>query len=231
MLMTVGPWKTEHFLPSFLLFFSICFSLFIGSMMALGISRCNSIEEKNLKKWKTHIPHILFNNCYFFLQKMNTRNGEGHQVWILYLQLILSNFLLICENWSSCVWKKKAEDLWMFSEMKTSSLHHCSGKKLVVVSPLPSPFGRRQEDSSGWCFGGQQLSEAQLINEANQFCQSVVSTLDLLWSFFTVTTEGCFRFLCSVFENAYIWGYSSMIRNEFLRINFTETEEKPKRGF
>ena len=107
MLMTVGPWKTEHFLPSFLLFFSICFSLFIGSMMALGISRCNSIEEKNLKKWKTHIPHILFNNCYFFLQKMNTRNGEGHHVWILYLQLILSNFLLICENWSSCVWKKK----------------------------------------------------------------------------------------------------------------------------
>ena len=96
--------------------------------------------------------------------------------------------------------------------------------------PLPSPFGRRQEDSSGWCFGGQQLSEAQLINEANQFCQSVVSTLDLLWSFFTVTTEGCFRFLCSVFENAYIWEYSSMIRNEIFWINFTETEEKPKRG-
>ena len=126
-------------------------------------------------------------------------------------QLILSNFLLICENWSSCVSGKKAEDLWMFSEMKTSSLHHCSGKKLVVVSPLPSPFGRRQEDSSGWCFGGQQLSEAQLINEANQFCQSVVSTLDLLWSFFTVSESAFASSVLYVFENDYISGYSTMI--------------------
>ena len=207
MLMTVGPWKTEHFLPSFLLFFSICFSLFIGSMMALGISRCNSIEEKNLKKWKTHIPHILFNNCYLFFsfQKMNIFSLEmekdNSKVWTLLLRLILSNFLLICENWSSCVWKKKAEDLWMFSEMKTSSLHHCSGKKLVVVSPLPSPFGRRQEDSSGWCFGGQQLSEAQLINEANQFCQSVVSTLDLLWSFFTAFASSILYLKMLTFED------------------------------
>ena len=68
-------------------------------------------------------------------------------------------------------------------------------------SPLPSPFGRRQEDSSGWCFGGQQLSEAELINEANQFCQSVVSTLDLLWSFFTAFASSILYLKMLTFED------------------------------
>ena len=53
---------------------------------------------------------------------------------------------------------EKAEDLWMFLEMKTSSLHYCSSRSLRF------PFSKTKTLAS---------SEAQLINEANQFCQSV----------------------------------------------------------
>ena len=53
---------------------------------------------------------------------------------------------------------EKAEDLWMFLEMKTSSLHYCSSRSLWF------PFSKTKTLAS---------SEAQLINEANQFCQSV----------------------------------------------------------
>ena len=59
---------------------------------------------------------------------------------------------------------EKAEDLWMFSEMKTSSLRtavEACGSPLLLLFLFLSLFKTLAS------------SEAQLINEANQFCQSV----------------------------------------------------------
>ena len=59
---------------------------------------------------------------------------------------------------------EKAEDLWMFSEMKTSSLHCSRSLWFPLFFFLFLSLSLSKTLAS---------SEAQLINEANQFCQSV----------------------------------------------------------
>ena len=84
----------------------------------------------------------------------------------LYTTLMLF-FCLISLCWFvkiGPVASEKAEDLWMFSEMKTSSLH-CS--RSLWFSPSSAFL------ISLSLFKTLASSEAQLINEANQFCQSV----------------------------------------------------------
>ena len=86
----------------------------------------------------------------------------------LYTTLMLF-FCLISLCWFvkiGPVASEKAEDLWMFSEMKTSSLH-CSRSLWF------SPSSAFLISLSLSLFKTLASSEAQLINEANQFCQSV----------------------------------------------------------
>ena len=78
--------------------------------------------------------------------------------------VFLSNFIvLICENWSSCVWKS-----WRFMDVLRDEniiITYCS--RSLWFSPSSAFL------ISLSLFKTLASSEAQLINEANQFCQSV----------------------------------------------------------